>query len=201
MWVPRRGRLSRAIGLCFVEENAVESRAELPVNHEPENRYHDTRHNPARIHQRMEKQNVDNYWPSDCQCQWSGSSKEKQHSRDQLQSKNKHQVVRRRHDREVLAGHLGWRRRLGDEVQKTVQTEDDEDQREQISRDGGSDLHEALLLGLRSLCNDTGAPADVSCLYREIHSGPRREPGRAPAGYVGREPDWAGPIRAQLRMR
>jgi hypothetical protein len=53
-------RLSRAIGLCFGEENAVESRAELPVNHEPENRYHETRHNPARIHQRMEKQNVDN---------------------------------------------------------------------------------------------------------------------------------------------
>src|SRR5437773_1375051 len=40
-------RLSRAIGLCFGEENAIESRAELPVNHEPENRYHDTRHNPA----------------------------------------------------------------------------------------------------------------------------------------------------------
>src|SRR5260221_14031693 len=106
----------------------------------------------------MEKQNVDNYWSSDCQCQWNGSSKEKQHSCDQLQSKNKQQVVRRKHDREILAGHLGRRRWLRDKVQKTVQTEDDENEREQISRDGGSDLHKALLLGLRSLGNDTGAP-------------------------------------------
>src|SRR6266478_1316443 len=188
-------RLSRAIGLCFGEENAIESRAELPVNREPENRYHDTRHNPARIHQRMEKQNVDNYWPSDCQCQWNGSSKEKQHSRDQLKSKYKHQVVRRKHNREILAGHIGWRRRLRDEMQKTVQTEDDENEREQIARDGGSDLHKALLLGLRSLCNDTGAPVDLSCLYREIHACPRRKLGRLPAGYFVGELNSAVPIR------
>src|SRR5260370_7725585 len=112
-------RLSRAIGLCFGEENAIESRAELPVNHEPENRYHETRHNPARIHQRMEKQNIDNYWPSDCQCQWNGSSKEKQHSRDQLKSKYKHQVVRRKHDREILTGHLRWPPRPPDKIHTT----------------------------------------------------------------------------------
>src|SRR4029077_10890968 len=135
-----------------------------------------------------------------CQCQWNGSSKEKQHSRDQLQSKNKHQVVRRKHDREKLAGHLGWRRRLRDKMQKTVQTEDDENEREQISRDGGSDLHKALLLGLRFLCSDPGAPVDLSCLYRKIHSGPRRKPGRLPAGYFVGELNSAVQIRAQVRM-
>src|SRR5438132_4753438 len=85
-------------------------------------------------------------------------------------------------------------------MKKTVQTEDDENEREQISRDGGSDLHKALLLGLRCLCNDTGAPVDLSCLYREIHSGPRRKLGRLPAGYFVGELNSAVQIRAQVRM-
>src|SRR5260370_1590832 len=46
-------RLSRAIGLCFGEENAIEKGGGGPGKGEPENRYHETRHNPALIHQRM----------------------------------------------------------------------------------------------------------------------------------------------------
>src|SRR6185369_2324114 len=105
-------RSSRAIGLCFGEENSKESRAELPVNYEPESRHHETWHNSARIHQRMEKQNVDDQRPSDDQRQRNRSSKEKHYTSDQLQPKNKHQVVRCKHDREILLRQLGWWRRL-----------------------------------------------------------------------------------------
>jgi hypothetical protein len=86
-------------------------------------------------------------------------------------------------------------------MQKAVQTEDDENERELISRDGGSELHKALLLGLRSLSNDTGAPVDLSCLYREIHSGPRREVGRLPARYFVCERNSVVRIRTQVGVR
>jgi hypothetical protein len=150
--------------LSIGEEDSEEGRAELPVDDEPESRYHEAWHNPARIHQRMEKQNIDDQWPSDGQRQRNGSSKEKQDTRDQLQSENKHQVVRSNHDREILLGHLGWRRGLRNKMQKPVQTKDDENYREQISGDGGSDLHNVLLLGLSSLGNDAGAPLGLWCL-------------------------------------
>src|SRR4029077_18130570 len=96
----------------------------------------------------MEKQNIDNDRSSDGQRQWNGSSKEKQHTRDQLQAKNKHQVVRCKHDREILLRQFGWRRRLRNKMQKTVQTKDDQNQREQISRYGRKNLHKALLFDL-----------------------------------------------------
>ena len=41
-------------------------------------------------------------------------------------------------------------------VQKTVQTKNDENERDQISCDGGGDVHEVLLLGVSSLGDDAG---------------------------------------------
>src|SRR5690349_2297554 len=109
---PSGEKSSRAIGLRFGEENSIEGRAELPENDEPESRHHETWHNSAWIHQRMEKQNVDDQRSSNGQRQRNRSSKEKQHTRDQLQPKNKHQVVRFKHDREILLGQFRCRRRL-----------------------------------------------------------------------------------------
>src|SRR6476660_8509463 len=101
------GGSSSAIGLCFAEENPEESRAKLPVNHKPQSRHHQAWHNSGRIHQRMEQQNVDDNRPSDGQRQRNGSWKKKQHPREQLQPKYKHQVVRCKHDREILLGQFG----------------------------------------------------------------------------------------------
>src|ERR1700693_1236191 len=48
---------------------------------------------------------------------------------------------------------------------------------------------------------ETGAPVDLSCLYREIHSGPRREVGRLPARYFVCERNSAVRIRTQVGVR
>ena len=141
--------------------------AELPENDKPESRHHETWHNSARIHQRMEQQNVDDQRPSDGQRQRNGSWKEKQRARDQLQPKHKHQVVRCRHDREVLLGQLGWRRRLRNEMQKTVQAKDDENERQQISRDGRNNLHRVLLFATSAFGHEAGAPG---CQHRPANN-------------------------------
>src|SRR5882672_6364747 len=45
---------------------------------------------------------------------------------------------------------------MGRKCKKTVQTKNDENERDQISRDDGSDLHKVFLLGMNSSGNDAG---------------------------------------------
>src|ERR1700730_5695530 len=56
-------------------------------------------------------------------------------------------------------------------------------------------------LACGTLCNGTGAPVDLSCLYREIHAGPRREAGRLPARYFVGERNSVVRIRTQVGVR
>lgn len=147
---------SRAIGSRFGEENSVESRAELPVDEEPENRHHQTRRDAGRIHQQMEEQNVDDQRPGKSQRQRNGSSKQEQRAGNHLQSKDKPQLVRRRQGCEILYGCLRRGRLHGEKVQKAVQTKNDENERDQLLRDDGSDLHKVFLLGMSSSGNDAG---------------------------------------------
>src|SRR5258708_25966087 len=58
------------------------------------------------------------------------------------------------------------------------------------------------LAGSRSLLHSCDAPSQrVTTCCREIHSGPRREPGRLPACYFVGERNSVVRIRTQVRMR
>src|SRR5580704_18848742 len=88
----------------------------------------------------MEEKDVDDDRAKDHQGEGDVAIHQEQHATEQLKREDDHPVLRNENGGEELGGYAGGRRH-GNEMQETVQAEDEEDETKKQPRDKGYDFH------------------------------------------------------------
>src|ERR1700677_1374762 len=122
-------------------KDAGEGRAFAARDHEPEEHRDGARQYAAGVHQRVEKEDVDDDRGDQRERQRHVAADEEKHGAEDLQREDEVDVVGGGQDPDELAGQAGGHRALREEVEETVQAEDEEQEAEQDARDEGCDFH------------------------------------------------------------
>jgi len=124
-------------------EEPGESGADTQKHNDPEHRHDDGQRQPARKHQCVNEQNVDDDRSQQRQREWDVSIDQEQDRRNDLKQKYRDQIMGNKERPDKLASRSGGRR-AGNEVQETIQSEDEKDKSKKKTSDDSSDFHVSL---------------------------------------------------------
>jgi hypothetical protein len=124
-------------------EETGESGADTQKHNDPEHRHDDGQRQPARKHQCVNEQNVDDDRSEQRQREWDVSIDQEQDRRNDLKQKYRDQIMGNKERADELAGRSGGRR-AGNEVQEAIQSEDEKDESKKETGDDSNNFHVSL---------------------------------------------------------
>jgi hypothetical protein len=122
-----------------------ESGADTQEHNDPQHRHDESQRQPARKHQCVNEQNVDDDRSEQRQREWDVSIDQEQDRRNDLKQKYRDQIMGNEERPDKLASCSGGRR-AGNEVQEAIQSEDEKDKSKKKTSDDSSDFHLSLFL-------------------------------------------------------
>jgi hypothetical protein len=126
-------------------EKTGESGADTQKHNDPQHRHDESQRQPAREHQYVNEQNVDDDGSEQRQREWDVAINQEQGRRNDLEQKYRNQIVGNEERPDELASRSG-RRRTGNEVEEAVQSEDEKDESKKKTSDDSNDFHISLFL-------------------------------------------------------
>jgi len=108
-------------------KDSGERRSDTREHDAPQDRDEDRQSDTGRIHQAVKQQNVHDDWSENRECERHVAIDQKQRARDHLQPRDEQEIFRNEHRSEELSRDSAGRRHR-DEMQKSIQAEDQKDQ-------------------------------------------------------------------------
>src|SRR6202035_3432410 len=131
--------LSQLLSCNVLLEKTREGRANAQKHENPENGHDESQRQTARKHQCVNEHNVDDDRSEQGKREWDVAINQKQGRRNNLEQKYRDQIMGDKERPDELASRSG-RRRAGNEVEETVESEDQEDKAEQETGDDRSNF-------------------------------------------------------------
>src|SRR5207302_5417827 len=110
---------------------------------DPEHRHDESQRQPARKHQCVNEQNVDDNGSEQRQREWDVAINQEQDRRNDLEQKYRDQIMGDKERPDELASRSG-RRRAGNEVKEAIQSKDEKDESENETSDDSNKFHVGL---------------------------------------------------------
>jgi len=126
-------------------EETGERGADTQEHKDPQHRHDESQSQTTRKHQYVNEQNVNDDRSEQRQREWDIAINQEQDRRNDLEQKNWDQIMGNKERPDELAGRSGGRR-AGNEVEETVQSEDEKDESKKKTSDDSSDFHVSLFL-------------------------------------------------------
>src|SRR4029077_4323750 len=131
-------------------EKTGESGADAQEHNDPEHRHDQSQRQPARKHQCVNEQNVDDDRSEQGKSEWDVPISQEQDRRNNLEQKYRDQIMGDKERPDELAGRSG-RRRAWNEVEEAVQSKDEKDESKKKTSDDSSDFHINLVCLIYSI--------------------------------------------------
>jgi hypothetical protein len=135
--------LSQLLSCNALLEKTGESGADAQEHDDPQHRHDESQSQPARKHQDVNEQNVDDDRSEQRQREWDVAINQEQDRRDDLEQKYRDQKMGNKKRPYELASRSG-RRRAGNEMEETIQSKDQKDEAKKETSDDSNDFHVSL---------------------------------------------------------
>src|SRR6267378_3983628 len=121
-------------------QEPIESGTDAQEHNDPQHRHDESQRQTARKHQYVNEQNIDDDRSEQRQREWDVAINQKQDRRNDLEQKDRDQIMGNKERPDELAGRSGGRR-AGNEVEEAVQSKDEEDESKKKTSDDSNDFH------------------------------------------------------------